>query len=47
MTSCASRREAGSKTGEAAKVVANLMHPHFISEEEYALPPLGLLARLL
>lgn len=31
------------KTGDAAKEVANLMHPHFIKEEEYALPPLGLL----
>jgi len=31
------------KTGEAAKTVAKLMHPHFEKEEEYALPPLGLL----
>jgi len=31
------------KTGEAAKTVAKLMHPHFVKEEEYALPPLGLL----
>jgi len=30
--------------GEAAKKVARLLHPHFVSEEEYALPPLGLLA---
>jgi hypothetical protein len=29
--------------GEAAKTVAELMHPHFLKEEEYALPPLGLL----
>lgn len=29
--------------GDAAKLVAKLMHPHFIKEEEYALPPLGLL----
>lgn len=34
------------KTGEAARVVAKLMHPHFIKEEEYALPPLGLLPML-
>lgn len=34
------------RTGEAAKAVAKLMHPHFIKEEEYALPPLGLLAVL-
>lgn len=32
--------------GDAAKVVAKLMHPHFLKEEEYALPPLGLLADL-
>lgn len=29
--------------GDSAKVVAELMHPHFVKEEEYALPPLGLL----
>jgi len=34
------------KTGEAAKAVAELMHPHFLKEEEYALPPLGLLPQL-
>ncbi len=34
---------AGGKTGESAKAVANILHPHFIKEEEYALPPLGLL----
>lgn len=34
------------KTGEAAKTVAKLMHPHFVKEEEYALPPLGLLPQL-
>jgi len=34
------------KTGEAAKTVAELMHPHFVKEEEYALPPLGLLPLL-
>lgn len=32
--------------GEAAKAVAKLMHPHFLKEEEYALPPLGLLPLL-
>jgi hypothetical protein len=37
---------AGGRTGEAAESLAKLMHPHFIKEEEYALPPLGLLARL-
>ena len=34
------------KTGEAAKTVAELMHPHFVKEEEYALPPLCLLPQL-
>lgn len=29
--------------GEAATQVAKLLHPHFVKEEEYALPPLGLL----
>jgi hypothetical protein len=33
-------------TGEAARVVAAVLHPHFVKEEEYALPPLGLLAPL-
>jgi hypothetical protein len=32
--------------GDAAKAVAELMHPHFVKEEEYALPPLGLLREL-
>lgn len=38
--------KAGGSTGEAAKAVAKLMHPHFVKEEEYALPPLGLLTAL-
>jgi hypothetical protein len=29
--------------GAAAREVAKLLHPHFIKEEEFALPPLGLL----
>lgn len=36
----------GGRTGEAAKAVAKVMHPHFVKEEEYALPPLGLLSAL-
>jgi hypothetical protein len=36
----------GGKVGEAAKAVANVLHPHFEKEEEYALPPLGLLSTL-
>lgn len=34
------------KVGEAAKAVAKILHPHFVKEEIYALPPLGLLAAL-
>jgi hypothetical protein len=34
------------RTGEAARRVARIMHPHFLREDEYAIPPLGLLARL-
>ena len=37
---------AGGHTGEAARQVARLLHPHFVKEEEFALPPLGLLERL-
>ena len=36
----------GGKVGETAKGVAELLHPHFVKEEEYALPPLGLLSTL-
>jgi hypothetical protein len=38
--------KAGGRTGDAAKAVAKLLHPHFVKEEEYALPPLGLLVPL-
>lgn len=31
------------KVGEVARTVATLLHPHFVKEEEFALPPLGLL----
>jgi hemerythrin superfamily protein len=34
------------KIGEAAKAVAKVLHPHFVKEEEYALPPLCLLRPL-
>jgi hypothetical protein len=37
---------AGGKVSEAAKTVAALLHTHFEKEEEYALPPLGVLAEL-
>jgi hypothetical protein len=36
----------GGKVGEAARAVASVLHPHFLKEEEYALPPLGLLSTL-
>ena len=29
--------------GEAAREVARLLHPHFVREEEFALPPMALL----
>ena len=34
------------RIGEAAKTVAKILHPHFVKEEAYALPPLGALALL-
>jgi hypothetical protein len=36
----------GGKTGEAAKAVAQVLHDHFVKEEQYAMPPLGLLRAL-
>jgi hypothetical protein len=38
--------KAGGKTGEAAKAVAKVLHPHFVKEEQLAMPPLGLLGAL-
>jgi hypothetical protein len=38
-------REPG-EVGEAAREVARLLHPHFVREEEFALPPLALLLAL-
>lgn len=38
--------KSGGATGSAAEAVARLLHPHFVKEEEYALPPLGLLRQL-
>jgi hypothetical protein len=34
------------RVGEAARALAALLHPHFVREEQIALPPLGLLAAL-
>jgi hypothetical protein len=36
----------GGKTGKTAKALANVLHPHFVKEEDFALPPLGLLPPL-
>ena len=38
--------KAGGKTAESAKAVAGVLHNHFLKEEEFALPPIGLLAVL-
>lgn len=38
--------QAGGEVGDAARTLARLMHPHFVKEDEIALPPLGLLAAL-
>ena len=38
--------ESGGETQKAAIVVADLLHEHFVDEEAYAMPPLGLLASL-
>lgn len=38
--------QAGGATGEAAQNLARLMHPHFLKEDQIALPPLGLLMHL-
>lgn len=38
--------EAGGEVGEAAKTLVRLMHPHFVKEDQFALPPLGLLGAL-
>ena len=36
----------GGETAEAARQLEHVLHPHFLKEEEYALPPLSLLPRL-
>ena len=38
--------QAGGEVGAAAKTLASLMHPHFVKEDQIALPPLGLLVAL-
>lgn len=34
------------RIGQAVKDVANVLHPHFVEENEYAMPPLNLLPSL-
>ena len=38
--------QAPGRVGGAAKELAEVLHPHFVREEQIALPPLGLLAPL-
>ena len=38
--------KAPGRVGTAARELAAILHPHFVREEEIALPPLGLLAPL-
>ena len=38
--------QAEGEVGEIAKALARLMHPHFVKEDQIALPPLGLLVAL-
>lgn len=38
--------QAGGEVGDAAQALARLMHPHFVKEDEFALPALGLLLPL-
>ncbi|MGH8279024.1 MAG: hemerythrin domain-containing protein [Gammaproteobacteria bacterium] len=38
--------QSGGATGQAAQAVAKVLNPHFLQEEEYALPALGLLPEL-
>ena len=38
--------QAAGVVGEAARALAQRMHPHFLKEDKFALPPLGLVAAL-
>jgi iron-sulfur cluster repair protein YtfE (RIC family) len=38
--------QADGEVGELARALARLMHPHFVKEDDIALPPLGLLGAL-
>src|SRR6185437_12922563 len=39
--------KAGGKTGERAKALMKVLHNHFVKEEEFALPLIGLMALLM
>lgn len=39
--------ELGGNIGNSAQKVATILHPHFVKEEDYATPPLGLLKSLV
>jgi hypothetical protein len=39
--------KAGGKTGERAKALTKVLHNHFLREEEFALPLIGLMALLM
>ena len=39
--------ELGGEVGKSAERVVKVLHPHFLKEEEYATPPLGLLKLLV
>lgn len=43
----AAATKVGGKVGEAAKLVVQTLHPHFVAEEELAIPPLGILPQLI
>jgi hemerythrin HHE cation binding domain-containing protein len=43
----AAATKAAGSVGEAARAVAMVLHPHFVDEEAFALPPLGLLTKLV
>ena len=39
--------KAGGQVGETAKAVTRVLHAHFLDEEAFALPPLGILTQLV
>lgn len=45
-TQLSAATKVGGKIAEAAKLVAQTLHPHFVAEEEFAIPPLGILPQL-